>query len=195
MKKMMFLSLSALILCLGVSFTSIQTLTVDTSKSTVEWLGKKVTGSHEGIIQIKSGNLEMTDGILSGGSFVIDMNTIQCTDIKGGGAAKLEGHLKSPDFFGVEKNPTATFKILKVSSRGTEGDLRVKGELNIKEITKEVKFNAQIKNEMGNTYVSADIVIDRTDFDIRYGSGSFFEKLGDKTIYDEFDLKVQLVAR
>lgn len=192
---MMFLSLSALILCLGVSFTSIQTLTVDTSKSTVEWLGKKVTGSHEGIIQIKSGNLEMTDGILSGGSFVIDMNTIQCTDIKGGGAAKLEGHLKSPDFFGVEKNPTATFKILKVSSRGTEGDLRVKGELNIKEITKEVKFNAQIKNEMGNTYVSADIVIDRTDFDIRYGSGSFFEKLGDKTIYDEFDLKVQLVAR
>jgi len=168
---------------------------VDPDKSIIEWEGKKVTGAHSGTIQIQSGMLEMLDGNLVGGKFVIDMNSIKNTDIEGGGARKLEGHLKSPDFFGVEAHPKSQFVITKVSSRGTEGDYKIVGDMTIKEITKEIKFNAQLESEKGMTAVSADITIDRSDFDIRYGSGSFFDNLGDKTIYDDFTLRVKLVAK
>ncbi len=192
---MMFLSATALILLVGLSFTATQSLTVDIENSLVEWTGKKVTGTHSGTIQLMSGNLEMTENILTGGKFTIDMNSIKNTDMEGGGAAKLEGHLKSPDFFGVEAHPTATFVISKIYPSGTEGDYRVRGGITIKDITKEIKFNAHLENVEGVIEVSADIVIDRSDFDIKYGSGSFFDSLGDKTIYDEFELKVKLLAR
>ncbi len=195
MKKMMLMSVGALVLLIGLSFTGMETSAIDLTKSSVEWSGKKVTGSHMGTIQLQSGELEMSEGVLTGGKFVIDMNSIKCTDLQGGGAAKLEGHLKSEDFFGVKLYPTATFQITKVSSRGMEGDYKIVGDLTIKETTKEIKFNAQVENMKGDTKVRADITIDRTDFDVRYGSGSFFDNLGDKTIYDDFDLSVMLVVK
>jgi len=194
MTKMMFSGLCALVLLIGLSFTEIHSLQVDTNKSTIKWEGNKVTGSHQGTIQIHSGSLDIHDGYLTGGTFTIDMSSIKCTDLEGGGAAKLEGHLKSPDFFGVEANPTAKLAITKVSSRGTTGDFKVVGDLTIKNITKEIKFNAQLQEDMGATTVTADITIDRSDFDVRYGSGSFFDNLGDKTIYDDFTLKVKVVG-
>lgn len=168
---------------------------IDTEASQITWKGYKVTGSHEGTITVKDGNLDFTDGQLTGGSFAIDMTTIKTTDLTGGTAAKLEGHLKSPDFFGVEKFPTATFKITKVVSRGTPGDYRVTGDLTIKETTKEIKFNTKVVEEMGLYTATADLTIDRTDFDVRYGSGSFIDNLGDKTIYDEFELGITLVSK
>jgi len=126
---------------------------------------------------------------------VVDMTSINCTDLQPGkGKEKLEGHLKSADFFGVEKFPTARFDITKVVSRGTAGDYRVSGNLRIKESTKSIKFNAVVKKDAKSSVATAAIKIDRTDFDVRYGSGSFFDNLGDKTIYDEFDLNLSLVV-
>ena len=146
-------------------------------------------GSHEGTIQLESGALEFDDnGVLTGGNFVINMNSIANTDMSGDSANKLIGHLKSGDFFGVEKFPTATFNIKNVVSRGTPGSYKIVGDLTIKGITKEIKFNAQLNDGEA----TADIKIDRSEFDIRYGSGSFFDNLGDKTIYDEFDLSINL---
>jgi polyisoprenoid-binding protein YceI len=132
--------------------------------------------------------------MLSGGEFAIDMATIKATDITGGMAEKLEGHLKSADFFGVEAHPTAKFVITKVVSRGTPGDYRITGDITIKEKTEEIKFNAKVTEADGIYTATADLKLDRTDFDVRYGSGSFIDNLGDKTIYDEFDLGIKLVT-
>lgn len=170
-------------------------ISIDTEASQVSWKGYKVTGSHEGTISVKDGNLDFTDGMLSGGSFVIDMPSIKATDISGGTAAKLEGHLKSADFFGVEDHPTATFVITKVVSRGMTGDYRITGDITIKEKTESIRFNAKVTEADGVYTATADIKIDRTDFDVRYGSGSFIDNLGDKTIYDEFDLGIKLVTK
>lgn len=170
-------------------------VTVDTDASVISWKAYKVTGEHEGVLKVKDGQLDFTDGALTGGSFAIDMTTIKVTDLEGGMAAKLEGHLKSADFFGIEAHPTASFNITKVVSRGAPGDYRVTGDLTIKENTKEIRFNTSIVEEDGVYVATADLKLDRTDFDVRYGSGSFFENLGDKTIYDEFDLGIKLVTR
>ena len=177
------------------AFVTVASVEVDTNESVITWKGYKVTGEHEGTIKVNRGDLEFTDGMLSGGTFLIDMPTIAVTDLQGGSAAKLEGHLKSADFFGVENFPTATLAITKVVSRGTTGDYRVTADLTIKENTESIRFNTKV-NEEGGVYVAtADLTIDRTDFDVRYGSGSFIDNLGDRTIYDEFDLNVKLVTK
>lgn len=157
-------------------------------QSNINWKGYKVTGSHEGNMKFKSGTLAFNGQVLTGGELTVDMNSLDCTDLQGGGKAKLEGHLKSDDFFGVAAHPYATIKLTKVVSRGTAGDYKVIANITIKNITKEIKFNATAKDGTA----TADIKLDRADFDIKYGSGSFFDNLGDKTIYDEFDLAVTL---
>ena len=188
-----FLVLGSLI---GLSFVSnvADNYKVDTSASIVNWKAYKVTGQHYGTVNLKSGALQFTDGKLTGGSFDLNMTSIKVLDMQGDMAGKLEGHLKSDDFFSAEKNPTASFVITKVGSRGTPGNYRIAGNLTIKGITKEVKFDATINIVDGKATGEAAIKIDRTDFDIRYRSGNFFENLGDKTIYDEFDLNVVIAA-
>ncbi len=170
---------------------------IDLEKSTVEWVGKKVTGKHNGTIKLKEASLEMNDaGMLTGGKFVIDMTTLANTDLAGKDMQpKLEGHLKSPDFFNVAEHPTSTLVITKVVHRGTEGSYKVIGDLTIKGITKPVKFNAQFGEDGGMKVATAEVVVDRSEYDVRYGSGSFFDNLGDKTIYDEFTLNVNLVMK
>lgn len=190
--------LFALVGLAGLSFTNPALVSVaqkvDTAKSTVTWKGYKVTGQHSGTIALKDGSLAFNNGVLTGGSFEIDMTSIKCTDLTGGTAQKLEGHLKSADFFGVEKFPTAKFEITKVYPKGTPGDYKILGNLTIKESTEEIKFYATVKDTDGGMTANADITIDRTDYDVRYRSGGFFENLGDKTIYDEFDLSISLVT-
>ena len=188
--------LLALFAFVGLSFTDseIVTYSVDTEASVVKWTGYKVTGKHYGTVKVENGALQYEDGQLVGGSFEIDMASIKCDDLSGEYAQKLEGHLKSADFFGVENHPTAKFVITEVISRGKPGDYRISGDLTIKETTKPVKFNANITEESDNMLANAKITIDRAEYNVRYGSGSFFDNLGDKTIYDEFDLEVQLVA-
>lgn len=190
--RKLFFSLFSVAVIIGLSaFTvaTIENVPVNLEKSSIEWVGKKVTGQHNGTIQIKDANLMMEDGQLAGGSFEIDMTTIQVTDLEGNMKGKLEGHLKSDDFFGVEKYPTAKFVITKVASLGTPGDYKVTGDLTIKEATNEIKFMAKVDAEKA----TADITVDRSEYDVRYGSGSFFDNLGDKTIYDDFHLTVNLV--
>ena len=196
-----FAAILGLVAFTGFAFTvnagMKSSLKVDTSNSNVQWTGYKVTGQHSGVVNLKSGNLEYNDqGFFSGGSFEIDMATIKCTDLTGDMAGKLEGHLKSDDFFGVTAFPTVKFVSTKVVSKGKPGEYKVTGNLTIKKTTKEIKFDAKLEEVAGGAIsATADIRIDRTDYDVRYGSGSFFDGLGDKTIYDEFDLKVKLVAK
>jgi len=167
----------------------VRTAKVDVESSTVEWTGKKVTGQHEGTIAIKSGELEFdSNGNLASGNIVVDMTSITCTDLKGGGAGKLVGHLSSDDFFGVDKHPEASLTIDSAIESG-DGNYDITGELTIKGITKPISFSSKM---MSNTFTS-EIVIERTQYGVRYGSGSFFDNLGDKTIDDEFTLNVSLV--
>ena len=174
------------------SFTNpgeITTKTVNTTESKVMWKGYKVTGEHAGTINLKSGSLEFEHSQLVGGEFVIDMNSMVCTDMPAGPGKKLVGHLSSPDFFNIAEHGTASFKITKAVAYA-DNDYKVVGDLTIKGITNKIKFIAKVVD--GNA--KANITIDRTDFDIKYGSGSFFEGLADKTIYDEFDLEIALVT-
>ncbi|HRI00036.1 MAG TPA: YceI family protein [Saprospiraceae bacterium] len=164
---------------------------VNTKTSTVSWLGKKVTGQHSGNVSLQSGSVEFSTGKLKTGMFEIDMNSISCTDLKGEYANKLVGHLKSDDFFGVAKFPKATLKITNVSyTEKNKAD--VTGDLTIKGITKAVSFPAIIEINGKNLTANATISVDRTLYDIKYGSGSFFDNLGDKAIDNEFKLTVNL---
>lgn len=167
----------------------------DLTSSYVKWTGYKVTGQHFGKVMLKSGSLEFEGDNLIGGAFEMDMTSITVEDLSGEGAKKLGGHLKSDDFFGVAAHPTSKFVITKVVSRGTPGAYKIIGNLNLKAATKELRFNADIKTIEGKQTAVAKIKLDRSEYDIRYGSGSFFDNLGDKTIYDEFDLEINLVYK
>jgi polyisoprenoid-binding protein YceI len=171
------------------------TYKVDTTASNIVWTGYKVTGKHFGNVKLKNGTLTMDKGVLTGASFEIDMTSMACTDLQGEYAGKLMGHLKSDDFFGVEKFPTAKFVVTRAIPQDTKGNYKIIGNLTIKETTKEIKFNVAMSEAAGVAKATGKIVIDRSDFNVRYGSGSFFEGLGDKTIYDEFDLQVELTAK
>ncbi len=183
------LAVVALIAIVTFSFKSLdedkKTIKVEDSK--VVWKGYKVTGSHEGVIAIESGSLTFSDEKLVDGEFTIDMNTIVCTDLEGEYKGKLEGHLKSDDFFCVEKNPTATLDFQQVKSTG-KNSYEVTGNLTIKGKTNPIVFAMSVYGNKAN----ASLKIDRTKYDVKYGSASFFDGLKDKAIYDDFDLIVDL---
>lgn len=164
-----------------------QTKKVDVSKSTISWVGKKVTGQHSGTVAIKSGTLVFKKNKLTGGSFVVDMPSLTATDLTGEYQGKLNGHLKADDFFGTDKYPTSTLVFKTIAAKGNNV-YTVTADLTIKAKTNPVTFDITVN---GNTATTA-FQIDRTKYDIKYGSKSFFEGLGDKTIYDDFDLAVNL---
>jgi len=178
-----------IIALISFSFTTIEKdkkeIKVENSK--VIWKGYKVTGSHEGTIALQSGILTFETDKLVGGEFVIDMTTITNTDLDGDNKGKLEGHLKSDDFFGVTTFPTATLVFKDVKSTG-KNSYAVTGDLTIKGIKNPVSFDISIYGSKA----TASVKIDRSKFDVRYGSTSFFDNLKDKAIYDEFDLVTDL---
>lgn len=169
---------------------------LNTESSKLEWVGEKVTGKHWGTVAIKSGNLILNDGKLSGGKIEINMQSISVDDLSGNGKTKLEGHLKSEDFFSSEKFPVSTFEITEIrEEKGKNGNTHiVSGNLNIKGIVKEISFPARINVSEDKVTAFASFSLDRTLWNIRYGSGSFFDNLGDKTIYDEFQIKFNITA-
>ena len=173
----------------ALSFTSIREniKEVKTDKSEVVWKGYKVTGSHEGTIAIQSGSLTFEDEKLTGGKFVMDMTTINTTDLEGKYKEKLDGHLKSDDFFGVTNHPTATLVFKEVTASGKNA-YTVTGDLTIKGKTSPISFTISIYGSKA----TASLKVDRTKYDVRYGSTSFFDGLKDKAIYDEFDLVADL---
>ncbi|MEQ3665413.1 YceI family protein [uncultured Winogradskyella sp.] len=179
----------AVIALITFSFTTIETekKEIKTDSSKVVWKGYKVTGSHEGTITLQSGSLSFEEEKLTGGEFVIDMTTIIVTDITGEYKGKLEGHLKSDDFFGTEKFATAILIFTEVKSKG-KNSYTVTSDLTIKGKTNPVTFEISIYGNKATT----SLKVDRTKYNIKYGSSSFFDGLKDKVIYDEFDLVVDL---
>lgn len=176
--------------------SSADTYKVDADQSTLRWNGKKVLGEHWGYVDIKSGKLNHDNGKFSG-DFTIDMTTIVVKDLEDPESnAKLKGHLESDDFFSVAKHSTAKLKVTKIEKqKGEKGEThKVYGKLTIKGITNDVTFPATLIFSGDKLTAKADFTIDRSKWDIRYGSGSFFDNLGDKTIYDDIWFTLNLVA-
>jgi polyisoprenoid-binding protein YceI len=165
---------------------------IDTQKSKVFWTGKKVTGEHTGYLSIGNGNVVVDNNKVVSANLNLDLNTIECTDLSGEWKDKLVGHLKSEDFFSVEKFPNAIFTITDVKSEGEKKT--VVGDLTIKGITHEISFPADINVKGEELTANGTALIDRTLWDIKYNSGKFFASLGDKAIYDEFEIKFELKA-
>ena len=174
----------------GTTVVETEPVKIDPSKSQIVWTGKKVTGKHYGTIGIESGTLIMEDGILKGGEVLVDMTTINVQDLSGEAKNNLEGHLKSDDFFSVNAHKSASLVIKKVIGTSIEGNYMASGELTIKGMTHPVDFNIETKDGRMTTKFR----VDRTKYDIRYGSGKFFENLGDKAISDEFELEVVIAT-
>ncbi|MFD2574482.1 YceI family protein [Spirosoma soli] len=167
---------------------------VDTQKSVLNWNGKKVTGEHSGTVKLGDGSLTVDGNKLTGGTFTFDMNSITCTDLTDAGYnAKFIGHMKSEDFFNTAKFPTSTFKITKVTPKGGNA-YDITGNMTIKGITNAVTFPATVKMNGNSIEADGKATLDRTKYDIRYGSKSFFENIGDKAIYDDFTVEIKLVA-
>lgn len=169
------------------------TYKVNVADSKVSWTGEKIAGTHIGTINVSEGALEFDGDRLTGGSFVIDMNSIVDTDLQGEYKEKLEGHLKSDDFFGVASYPTSQFKITGVKSTG-KNKYDITGDITIKGTTQKITFPAVIEVDGNKVTATSIITVDRSKFNVKYGSKSFFDDIGDKVIYDEFKLDVTLVA-
>lgn len=183
------MKIATLILILFISFGSnAQNKKIDVSKSSIHWVGKKITGQHDGTLDFKDGTLVFDGKKLTGGSFTVDMTTISATDVEGKSKEKLDGHLKADDFFGVEKYPTSKLDFKKIADKG-KGVYTVTADMTIKGITSPVTFDITVKDNVATTKFN----VDRTKFDIKYGSKSFFEGIGDRAINDEFELEVKLV--
>lgn len=177
--------------------TKATTYKVDTSKSELKWNGKKVTGEHYGTIGLKDGSFTIDGAKLTGGSFVADMNSIvvqDLTDKEYNG--KLTTHLKSDDFFSVEKHPMAKFVVTKAVPNA-KGTVDVTGDLTIKGITKPVMFPVTVTPSKDGAMVKGTLVVDRSKYDMKFRSKSFFDTatLGDKMVYDDFTIEVDLVGK
>jgi polyisoprenoid-binding protein YceI len=167
---------------------------IDKNESQVKWTGKKVTGGHYGTINLKKGTIELEDGVIKSGVVEMDMNSIVNEDLKNSAInKKLVDHLKSDDFFSVNEHPVSTLKIKEVKALN-EAELIFLGDLTIKGITKPVTFKALVRYDNEKLTANGSIEIDRTLYNIRYGSGKFFASLGDNMIYDTFTLDFSVVA-
>jgi polyisoprenoid-binding protein YceI len=185
-----------------LSFTGkimhVDSYTVDTKQSVLEWYAEKVTGKHNGTIMASGGEIKSDHGKLAG-TIEFDMTTIANKDIEDEKSkAKLEGHLKSPDFFDVEKYPKSSFTITSVTpvvgAKAGESTHNIKGNMTIKDKTNEITFGSIVTMKGDKLTCTGAAVIDRSKFDVRYGSKTFFADIGDKMINDEFTLKFNLVA-
>lgn len=185
----------ALAILVGPAFAQ-DVFKLDTKKSKVIWTGSKIGGRHEGTVKIKSGTVTMKNGVLSTAEIIVDMTSIECTDLKDKNLnQKLVDHLKSSDFFDVDKFPEAKFVITKPDRRLNQ-DYMVQGKLTIKDKTSDVKIPTTLilENNNKSLMTTVSFIFDRTKHDIKYGSEKFFKNLGDKAIYDEVDLLIELHA-
>jgi polyisoprenoid-binding protein YceI len=178
----------ALVVIFGTATASAQTKNINTTTSTIGWVGKKVTGEHSGSVNFKDGALVFKGKKIVGGKFTVDMTSLTATDLTGEYLGKLNGHLKSEDFFGTEKYPTATLVFKKIGTTADATVYKITADLTIKGITNPVEFDLKVS---GTTATTA-FKVDRTKYDIKYNSKSFFESIGDKAIYDDFELTVSL---
>ena len=195
MKKILF-SL-ALSIVTTISFATnlhIDNVRVSSESSTIKWIGSKIASSHEGNVSIQKGTLAIDHGTLVGGEFSIDMNSIVCTDLEPNkGGKKIVKHLKNEDFFNVEEYPLAYVKIIR-AVKGSGNTYKIIADLTIKGITKPITFQADVNVNGKNFLATANMKINRTKWDIKYGSGSFFDNLGDRAILDEIEFDIYLLS-
>jgi len=202
-----FLSASSFVAAPGTSATPIRTekaaaktYKVQPQLSTLGWEGKAVTHGHSGTAQFSNGELMVNGNQLVGGTVTVDMTTVKTTDIKDADSnTKFMGHINSDDFFSTAKYPSATFKITKVAYiKGAAADANnanITGDLTIKGKTNSITFPAKVGVKNGVAAASGTATVDRTKYDIKYGSKSFFEGIGDKAIYDDFNLSFNVIAK
>lgn len=168
---------------------------IQRASSTVNWTGKKILGLHTGSIDIENGYIEIPDNQVTGGEIEIDMTSIAITDIADKKTSnEFLKHLLSVDFFSVKSFRTAKL-VITGSSKTDSGKFNIDGILTIKDISHPLSFIATIEIFTDYLHSLGEIVIDRTLYNIRYGSGKFIENLGDKLIYDEFVLQFKLVGQ
>ena len=180
------------------SLNVIDTVWIDSSTSKIEWIGNKVSGSHNGQVKIKSGYILKKDTTFVGGEIIVDMTSISVDDIEHPKwNLSLVEHLKNEDFFDIEKFPTA---ILKINSSKKHlindkinSNVEISGDLTIKNITNKVLIQSHI--DFTKNTSKGQLIIDRTKWDIKYGSSSFFEDLGDRAIYNDFILDFNLLPK
>lgn len=170
--------------------------TVD-STSTVTWTGSKPTGKHTGTFKVSSGTFTVKDGALTGGNFTIDINSLNNEDLASDAEskAKLEGHLKSPDFFNAAKYPTAKFEITAVepNTDTTQKEVThiIKGNLTLKDSTKNVAIPARVTVDAKTLSASAIFSIDRTLWGMNYKGP---DNPQDWIIAKSVELKLNLTA-
>jgi len=190
--KMVFLLLTIVIV--GSSLKAADFI-VDKTASQVKWEAKKVTGKHNGTISIANGSFSAKKATISSGTIVIDMKTIVDVDLTDAGYnAKLIGHLKSDDFFGVEKFPESKLVVKNVTL--VSGDnYKFLGDLTIKGVTNPIEFTAIVTQNGDKLNAEGSMTVNRAKYGVKYGSSSFFENLGDKVIYDDFTLAFNITAQ
>lgn len=195
MKKILFsLALSIVTIISFATNLHIDNVRVSSESSTIKWIGSKIASSHEGNVSIQKGTLAIDHGTLVGGEFSIDMNSIVCTDLEPNkGGEKIVKHLKNEDFFNVEEYPLAYVKIIR-AVKGSGNTYKIIADLTIKGITKPITFQADVNVNGKNFLATANMKIDRTKWDIKYGSGSFFDNLGDRAILDEIEFDIYLLS-
>lgn len=172
---------------------------LDTHASTLEWRATKVTGEHYGTIGVQDGELYLVDDQLVGGNITLNMSEIVVLDIEDPGMNdKLTGHLKSDDFFSSESHPEGRFEMANIdrieNASADQPNYTISGNLTMKGITRGISFPAYVNVEDNRLTASADFTLDRTEWDIRFRSGRFFENLGDNLIHDDFNVKLDIVA-
>lgn len=201
MKKILFPALLALAALAAAPTAQAQTAyKLQPQLSTLGWEGKAVTHGHKGTIQFTGGDLLVKNDAVVGGTTTVDMKTIKATDITDADTqTKFVGHMSSDDFFGAEKNPTSTFKILSITPiKGAAADANnatIVGDMTIKGTTNRLTFPAKVGVKNGVAAATGKVTVDRTKFGLKYGSKSFFDSIGDKAIYDEFTLDFNVIAK
>lgn len=170
---------------------------VDANSSSITWHATKVTGEHMGTVDVANGYLSVTDGELVAANIIANMETIRCTDLEGEWGDKLVGHLNSDDFFNVSEHKTSSFTLRNIEAlNAPKGDAThtVTGDFTIRGITKSITFEAKVSDNAGKLSIEGSVILDRSQFDVKYGSGSFFDNLGDNLIHDNFTVGFNLVA-
>ncbi len=174
---------------IATSYTVAKEYAVNTESSIIEWQGFKPTGSHKGTINLKSGVISAKGNYVKSGSFIIDMNSIAESNAN----KRLEGHLKSADFFDVTQFPTASFEITSLEEK--DGNKILSGNLTLKGVTNPVSFTVSLTQHDNELTLTSNVfTIDRSKWNVRYGSKSFFDDLKDKFINDDIELKITVKA-
>ena len=167
-----------------------QKFNIVSTQSSIDWVGRKVTGAHNGTIAVKEGELIVNDNKLIGGKVIVDVATIKVLDVTDPTTnAQFAGHLASDDFFSTEKYPEATLEITSVSGQ------HIVGNLTIKDISHPVSFDAAVNINHDILIATGKLVIDRTKYEMKFRSGSFFKNLGDTLIYNDFELHLTITAK